>query len=157
MNHVLSFDIILGHIPGKANLAADYLSRIQINPKKLTLRINSKIPISEVQIDTTAEAPDNSINTLLQGTSEENTRKQYLCQIANETDQTEINEEVHIQQIKPAQLEAIHEHNPIDDFDTKRHSPLNLRAEQQKDSDIKRVILWFERGPRQLANIFQQT
>ena len=28
LDHVLSFDIILGHIPGKPNLAADYLSRI---------------------------------------------------------------------------------------------------------------------------------
>ena len=148
LDHVLSFDIILGHIPGKANLAADYLSRIHINPKeKLTLRINSKIPISEVQIDTTAEVPDNSINTLLHETSKENTPKHYLFQTVNETDQTEIIEEVHIQQIKPAQLQAIHEHNPMDDFDTTGHSPLNRRAEQQKDSDIKRVILWFERGP----------
>ena len=35
----------------------------------------------------------------------------------------------------------------MDDFDTTGHSPLNLRAEQQKDSDIKRVTRWFERGP----------
>ena len=99
LDHVVSFDIILGDIPGKANLAADYLSRIHINPKeKLTFRINSRIPISEVQIDTTAEAPDNSINTLLHVTSMENTRKHYLFQTVNKTDQTEINEEVHIQQ-----------------------------------------------------------
>ena len=81
LDHVLSFDIILGHIHGKANLAADYLSRIHKNPKeKLTLRINSKIPISEVQIDTTAEVPNNSINTLLHETYKENTRKHYLFQ-----------------------------------------------------------------------------
>ena len=35
----------------------------------------------------------------------------------------------------------------MDDFDTTGHPPLNLRAEQQKDSDIKIVILSFERGP----------
>ena len=34
LNHVLSFHTILGHIPGKANLAADYLSRIHRRSKK---------------------------------------------------------------------------------------------------------------------------
>ena len=48
LDHVLSFDIILGHIPGKANLAADYLSRIHINPKeKLELRINLRVPCAK--------------------------------------------------------------------------------------------------------------
>ena len=69
----------------------------------LTLRINSKTPLSEVQIDTTAEVPDNSVNTLLHETSKENTRKHYLFQTVNETDLTEIIEEDHIHQLKPAQ------------------------------------------------------
>ena len=101
------------------------------------IRIKSKTPISEVPIDTTAECPYNSIITLLPETSKENTRKHYLFQTVNETYQIEIIEDVHIEQLKPAQLQAIHEHNPMDDFDTTGHSPLNLRAEQQKDSDIK--------------------
>ena len=64
LDRVLSFDIILGLIPGKANHAAYYLERILLNSKtKLTLRINSKIPISEVYIDTTAEAADNLIHS----------------------------------------------------------------------------------------------
>ena len=42
----------------------------------------------------------------------------------------------------------------MDDFDTTGHSPLNLRAEQQRDSDIKRVILWFETGPPTTAQYF---
>ena len=82
--------------------------------------------MSEVQIDTTAEVPENSINTLLHETPIEKTRKHYLFQTVNETDQTEIIEEAHIQQIKLAQLQAIQEHNPMDDFDTTGHSPLNL-------------------------------
>ena len=133
LDHKLSFDIILGHIPRKLNFAADYLSRIHINPKeKLTLRINSKLPISEVQIDTAAEVPDNSINTLLHEKSKENTRKHCIFQTVNETDQTEIIEEVHTQQIKPAQLEAIHDHNPMVELDKTGHSPLNIRTEQQR-------------------------
>ena len=65
LDHVLSFAIILGHIPRKANLAADYLSRTHINPKeKLELRINLRVPTHEIEINTTADTPDNSISHL---------------------------------------------------------------------------------------------
>ena len=40
----------------------------------------------------------------------------------------------------------MHEQNPLDEFITHGHGPLDLRAEQQQDKDIKRVLLWFERG-----------
>ena len=65
IDHVLSFNIILGHITGKANLAADYLSRIHIKPKeKLELRVNSRVPPHETEINTTADTLDNSISHL---------------------------------------------------------------------------------------------
>ena len=32
VDYVLNFRFVLGHIPGKANAAADYLSRVHINP-----------------------------------------------------------------------------------------------------------------------------
>ena len=49
VDHVLNFNFVLGHIPGKANAAADYLSRIHIQPHtKLELRFNSKIPVADV-------------------------------------------------------------------------------------------------------------
>ena len=45
VDHVLNFNFILGHIPGKANLAADYLSRMHINPHtKLELKMPPKFP-----------------------------------------------------------------------------------------------------------------
>ena len=39
----------------------------------------------------------------------------------------------------------MYEQNPLDELITHGHGPLDLRAEQQ-DKDIKRVLLWFERG-----------
>ena len=48
-DHVLTFSFVLGHIPGKANAAADYLSRILIQPHtKLELRIISRISVADV-------------------------------------------------------------------------------------------------------------
>ena len=44
------------------------------------------------------------------------------------------------------QINAIYERISLDEFITHGQEPLDLRAEQQQDEDIKRVLLWFERG-----------
>ena len=121
---VLTFNIILGHIPGKTNLEADNLSRIHEPEMKP------------------------SIITLLLETSEENTRKHYLFQTVNETDQTDIKEEVHIQQIRPAQLQAIDKHNPKDDINTTGHtikSMSPLSTGQNISTDLKKYVNQYPR------------
>ena len=53
---------MLGHIPGKAKAAADYLSRIHLNPhNKIQMRFNSKLPVREVTLS--MQLPDNSFNS----------------------------------------------------------------------------------------------
>ena len=53
------------HIPGKANAAADFLSRLQANPIEiLELKLTDRIPIREIEIDLRAKLPDNTINEL---------------------------------------------------------------------------------------------
>ena len=65
VDHVLNFNFLLGHIPGKANAAADYLSRIHIQPHtKLELKFNSKIPVADVHLNMGMQVPDNSVNLL---------------------------------------------------------------------------------------------
>ena len=56
--------------------------------------------------------------------------------------------DVQLQILAPAtqQINGMHEQNPLDELITHGHGPLDLRAEQQHDKDIKRVLLWFERG-----------
>ena len=59
----MAFNIIIAHIPGEANYAADFLSRMQIDPSdSLSMKLPDKIPVREIQIDTTAEVPDASLS-----------------------------------------------------------------------------------------------
>ena len=58
MDRVLSFNILLAHIPGKANSAADFLSRMQTVPTlTLQIKIKDHVPIREIEIETEAKAP----------------------------------------------------------------------------------------------------
>ena len=41
VDYILSFNFVIGHIPGKSNAAADYLSRIKLNPST-KMRLKSK-------------------------------------------------------------------------------------------------------------------
>ncbi len=55
--YFMSFNLILGHIPGKANLSADYLSRMYVNPDtKFTLQLKDRLPIDDYQ----STSPPNS-------------------------------------------------------------------------------------------------
>ena len=61
----MSFSFVLGHIPGVANLAADYLSRMHINPAdNVKLKISEKIPIVAVEFELEPKTPDNSLTEL---------------------------------------------------------------------------------------------
>ena len=121
VDHVLNFNFILGHIPGKANLAADYLSRMHINPHtKLELKIASKIPACEVDFNLALESPDNSLNIVCED--------QNFHQLLNQ-DQFSINA-----------LEFV---NPLDKFEMANSvEPLNLKQEQQKDPNIRKIVHW---------------
>ena len=67
LDRVMAFNIIIAHIPGKANYAADFLSRMQTDPSaSLSLKLMDKIPVREIQIDTTAKIPDASLNLIHQ-------------------------------------------------------------------------------------------
>ena len=64
MDHVLNFRFVLGHIPGKSNAAADYLSRIHMHPHtKLELRFNSKISVADVNLRMGMQVTHNSVNS----------------------------------------------------------------------------------------------
>ena len=65
VDYVLSFHFMLDHIPGKANAAADYLSRIHVNPgTKFELKIDTKVPITNIDIQVLSNTPDNSLSSI---------------------------------------------------------------------------------------------
>ena len=128
VDHVLNFNFVLGHIPGKANAAADYLSRIHIQPHtNLELKFNSKIPVADVHLNMGMQTPDNSVNTL-----------RYDCEtFALPKD---------LRASFP-ELNALHASNPLDSLDmSDKLHPVNLQFEQQKDTNIKLVLAWIENG-----------
>ena len=54
LDRPLSFNLVTAHIPGRANYAADFLSRMQTDPTQtLELKLNDKIPIKEIEVETT--------------------------------------------------------------------------------------------------------
>ena len=129
VDHVLNFNFLLGHIPGKANAAADYLSRIHIQPHtKLELKFNSKIPVADVHLNMGMQVPDNSVNLL---------KADYEIFMSSEDLKTSL-----------PSLNALHAPNPLDHLDmSDRLTPLNLQLEQQKDTNIQLVLAWIANGP----------
>ena len=58
MDHVLSFRWVIGHIPGKANPAADYLSRMHEDPNApLHLSVQGHVPAYDICIDMDSDKP----------------------------------------------------------------------------------------------------
>ena len=59
LDRVLSFYILLAHIPGKATSAVDFLSRMQTDPNlALQIKLMDRVPVCEIEIETDAKAPD---------------------------------------------------------------------------------------------------
>ena len=51
-DQALEFDFVLAHVPGVENPAADYLSRLGINPKdRIHLKLHGETPVYEVEVD----------------------------------------------------------------------------------------------------------
>ena len=62
MDRVIAYNIVLAHIPGRANAAADFLSRMQTDPtQSLELQLHEPIPMKEIEIDMKAKTPEASI------------------------------------------------------------------------------------------------
>ena len=60
----MSFNI-LAHIPGKANSAADFLSRMQTDPNlTLQIKLTDHVPLREIEIETEAKAANVSLSNI---------------------------------------------------------------------------------------------
>ena len=129
VDHVLNFNFVLSHIPGKANAAADCLSRIHIQPHtKLELRFNSKVLVADVHLHLGMQVPDNSVNSF-----------KFDCETFSLPESL---------RASFLEITAVHSPNPLDDLDlSDKLTPLNLREEQQKDNTIRLVLSWLETRP----------
>ena len=65
LDRVLSIIFLLAGIPGKANSAADFLSRMQTDPNvNLQIKFTDHVPIDETGMDTEAKAQDVSMSNI---------------------------------------------------------------------------------------------
>ena len=137
VDHVLSFNFILGHVPGKTNLAADYLSWIHINPEeKMQLRIAEKLPVHKIDVDVLSKTPDNSFLSLTSSSNPD---------IKSKYQNLEGRSWGGMYDVEPIQVNSVVMENPVDDFDlSDRCIPVDLANEQQQDSNIRVVFQWIQ-------------
>ena len=140
VDHVLSFRFVLGHIPGRANLAADYLSRTPLSSdQKLTLRLQDSVPTVELTVDMEAQTPE-TISELLS-----------LDQIDTDAPVDELQESFDnvVSEFTTFttthHIQALHEANPLDTFDLLgKTDPINLVEAQNSDPSLKTVKKWLQ-------------
>ena len=62
MDREIAYNIVLANIPGKANAAADFISRMQTDPNEsLELQLVDSIPMKQIEIDMKTKTPDASM------------------------------------------------------------------------------------------------
>ena len=60
---MLTYNIVIAHIPGKANEAADFLSRMQTEPNQTAeLELQDSIPTRDILVHSKAKTPDVTIS-----------------------------------------------------------------------------------------------
>ena len=157
LDRVLSFNIIIAHIPGTANYAADFLSRMQTDPSaSLSLKLTDKIPVREIYIDSTAQFPDASLNLIAEAFAEREQVDEAL--IANLQklglyldkqicrDNTGTLEPKSLILFKRPMINAIEYPDPAEthiELDSK-NEPLDRKKEKDQDSDIGEVKKWIK-------------
>ena len=158
LDRVLAFNIIIAHILGKANYAADFLSRMQTDPSaSLSLKLTNEIPVREIQIDTTAKVPDASLNLIQSMDGAFPERKQIDDNLRAQLLEIGLYEKIFRQLSTKANSDIIEPQNfvrlsgptiaangyadPDDLFQdlNLKHEILNLENKQEKDPDIEDV------------------
>ena len=164
LDRVLSFNICLAHIPGKANSAADFLSRMQTDPSlSIWIKLTDAVPIREIEIETAAKTPDVALSNIaavkpfpdeLPALDENfiNQLKvhglfdQFLAQQPAEDHAVTVNGFFSFTSAPQINLiESIAFEDILDDLPNRIH-PLTLKEEQSKDKVIREVITWLQNG-----------
>ena len=159
VDRVTAFNIVVAHIPGKANAAADFLSRLQADPNEtIELKRTDRIPIREIEIDVRAKLPDNTINelfaddfpdellhvidintliTLKKSGNYEQTSQRLEGITENCTDIELIKYKT-----REETINGIQSANPMDNYPELETTMAQLQNEQQKDTLLTKVKKW---------------
>ena len=161
LDRVLSFNILLAQIPGKANSAADFLLGMQTDPNlTLQIKLTDHVPIREIEIETEAKAPNVSLSNIseiapfpeeLQPAVDE----QFITQLKAHglydqfiAKQSSDGPDIHItgffslSLIPQANLIETNDFEDILNNLPHRTQPLDLVQKQQNDEVIREVVSW---------------
>ena len=166
LDRILSFNLVIAHIPGRANYAAEFLSRVQTDPSQtIQLKLTDRIPVKEIEIETVAKSPDVSLSCLETFESLFSSNSSQIGQnVISELKQKEISDDLLMQiQVKTKtntepddilglirlkycknEINAILIRDPSDQLNDllEKLNPLDLKVEQTKDEVIKSVVQW---------------
>ena len=168
IDRVLSFNIVVGHIPGTANAAADFLSRMETNPNEtVELRLTDRIPLRENVFSLSTKTPHLSSNEIYDGYFEEPPVEPSFPSIPGELLQalqkssdaktllplayklfpsssvTEVTEKLRFTKIQS--LKALLLPNPADTAPSDlSFTVTDLAKEQMKDKNLQTVKIWLE-------------
>ena len=169
MDRLIAYKIILAHIPGRANAAADFLSRMQTDPtQSLELQLDESIAMKEIEIDMKAKTPDASMLAL---ESDQPEQVQPQPHILSEDIKNFINSNHALQNLVPhlndllasaskatisegylikraSEINSIQRNNPLNYFETSTTNakPSNIQEQQKKDPVIRKVMDWIGSG-----------
>ena len=160
LDRVLSYNLVIAHIPGRANYAADFLSRSQTDPSQtMKLKLTDRMPIREIEIESTAKTPDVSLSSLanieclleqkangsiemLDKLKQSGIPDGISRQIEEQSSKTDDEIQTFIR-LKPKipELNAVLMHDPADFLHdlTERLNPIDLKHEQSLDEVIYSV------------------
>ena len=169
MDRVIAYNMVLAHIPSRANAAADFLSRMQTDPtQSLELQLHESIPMKEIEIDMKAKTPDASMLAMENDQPEQGEPQPHIL---SEDIINIINSNHALQNLIPhltdllasaskdtisegylikraPEINSIQQNDPLNYFETSTTNakPLNIPEEQKKDPVIKKVMEWIENG-----------
>ena len=156
---------MLAHIPGKANEAAYFLSRMKSDPNQTEeLKLQDSIPTRDILVHPRAKTPDVTISNFelpeeFLATSEENSISPEITAALKSHPSllSEVQNVLKVQEPGTAKrvgdffkIKRLVQINSIQDSDSQNKSsvyqnetlPVDLEQEQKKDEDMKQVVQW---------------
>ena len=166
MDRVIAYNKVLAHIPGKANAAADFLSRMQTDPNgSLKLQLADSIPMKQIEIEMKAKTPDASMlaiesvqeveakPTVPQDRIEKiqsNDKLQSLIPLLDEIlKSASYDQKPELYAIeRPTEINSIQEKDPMKYFQVSNlnSKALDIETEQKKDLVLRKVMTCFDTG-----------
>ena len=154
----------LAHIPGKANTAADFLSRMQTDPSlSIQIKLTDHVPIREIEIETAAKTPDVALSNIDAVNDFPNEVPaldenfiiqlkvhglfdQFLAKQPEEEHDITINGIFSLTSVPQMNLIESNDFEDILHDLPNRTQPLNLAEEQRKDEVLREVFSWLQNG-----------